>query len=355
MQTSRILRKKITIEMKAVLINRNGGPDIVNWRTVQTPVPGPNQVLVKIRAAAMNHLDLWVRKGFPGLRLPIILGSDGAGEIESLGSGVKKFSIGDKVVIQPLTYCGKCSFCLAGSENFCDKWGILGENSNGTQCELMVIDVVQLYPIPANLSFLEAAAFPLTAMTAYAMLVNRANIKANETVFVWGAGSGVGSMAIQIAKAKGCRVIAAAGNLKKINLGKKLGADLVLNYNDFGLVDSVLKFTEGKGVDVVIEHVGQKTWEKSLKLLGRGGRLVTCGATTGPKVSLDIRHLFYKQQSIMGSTMGNVAAFESCLELVRQEKIKPVVDRIFKMSDIRTAHEYLGGSRQVGKVLLLPE
>ncbi|MEE8437937.1 MAG: zinc-binding dehydrogenase [Candidatus Neomarinimicrobiota bacterium] len=341
--------------MKAVLIDRNGGPEVVNWKTVQTPEPGPDQVLVRIKAASMNHLDLWVRAGFPGLRLPIILGSDGAGVIESLGSRVKKFSVGDKVVIQPLTFCGKCSHCLAGRENYCDKWGILGENSNGTQCELMAVDADHLYPLPSNLSFLEAAAFPLTAMTAFAMLVNRANIKAHETVFVWGAGSGVGSMAIQIAKAKGCLVIAAAGNLKKINLGKKLGADLVLNYHDPGLVDSVLDFTEGKGVNAVIEHVGQKTWDKSLKILGLGGRLVTCGATTGPKVNLDLRHLFYKQQSIMGSTMGNVAAFESCLDLVRQEKIKPVVDRKFKMSEIQTAHAYLGGSRQAGKVLLLPE
>jgi len=341
--------------MKAVVINKNGGPEVLDWKILQTPEPGPNQALVRIKAAAMNHLDIWVRKGFPGLKLPLILGSDGAGIIEELGTAVKNLSIGDKVVIQPLTFCGKCSFCLHGKENYCDDWGIIGENSNGTQAEFAVIDVDHLYNIPPNLSFLEAAAFPLTSMTAYAMLVDRAQVKAHETVFIWGAGSGVGSMAIQIAKALGCRVITTAGTSKKIELGKKLGADLVINYNQTDPVAAVRKFTQGKGVDVVIEHVGQTTWPKSLKMMARCARLVTCGATTGARAELDIRHLFHKQQTIMGSTMGNVAAFESCLELMRSEKIKAVVDRSFPMSEIKAAHTYLGKSQQTGKVLLIPE
>lgn len=341
--------------MKAVRIHEHGGPEVLRWEDVAQPEPGRGEVVVCIKAAAMNHLDLWVRQGFPGIPLPMILGSDGAGVVQATGKDVQDFSPGDEVVVQPLTYCGECRFCDQGRENYCDKWGIVGENGDGTQCEFMVLEAKYLRPKPANLTFEEAAAFSLTSQTAYAMLVRRANIQAGETVLVWGAGSGVGSMAIQIAKVKGCRVIAMAGSEDKIELGKSLGADLVLNYRVSDVASAVKKFTEGQGVDVVFEHVGRATWDISLKVLGKGGRLVTCGATTGPNVSIDIRYLFHKQHSIYGSTMGDVAAYEDCYRLVTEGSIRPVIDRSFPMSEIRAAHEYLENSEQAGKVILLPD
>lgn len=340
--------------MKAVRIHAHGGTEVLQWEDVPRPKPARGEVLVCIKAAAMNHLDLWVRQGFPGLSLPMILGSDGAGIIDALGEGVEEFALGDEVVIQPLTYCGTCRFCKQGRENYCDKWGILGENGDGTQCEFMTLKVNNLRHKPPNLSFEAAAAFSLTSQTAYAMLVRRANIQKDETVMVWGAGSGVGSMAIQIAKVKGCQVIAIAGSNHKVELGKSLGADLALNYREIDVAAAVNDFTKGRGVDVVFEHVGRATWDISLKVLGKGGRLVTCGATTGPKVSIDIRYLFHKQHSIYGSTMGDVAAYDACFKLVLEGKVKPVIDRTFFMSEIKAAHEYLYNSSQAGKIILLP-
>ncbi len=341
--------------MKAVRIQKHGGVNVLNWEECPDVSPHAGQVKVKIKAAAMNHLDIWVRKGLPGLPLPMILGSDGAGVISEVGEGVTGFSEGDPVIIQPLSYCGTCRFCQTGRENYCISIGIYGEHKDGTQCENMVIQADHVRPKPEQLSFEAAAAFSLTAQTAYAMLVRRAKIQSGETVFIWGAGSGVGSMAIQIAKVKGCTVITSAGNDEKVALGKSLGADSVINYQKENVSKQVKAFTNGNGVDVVFEHVGPATWDTSLKILGKGGRLVTCGATTGPKVDIDLRHMFFKQQSIMGSTMGDVAAFEDSIRLVSEGRVRPVIDKVFAMSEIRHAHEYLEKGEQVGKVILLPQ
>lgn len=218
----------------------------------------------------------------------------------------------------------------------------------------MAIDADHLRIIPSGMSFEEAAAFPLVAETAYAMLIERANIQKGETVFVWGASSGVGSMAIQIAKAMECKVLTTVGNVKKRDFAEKLGADLIVNYKDDDIIKIVKEFTGRQGVDVVVEHVGTKTWETSLRILGRGGRIVTCGATTGSEAKFDIRRLFYKQQSILGSTMGNVKSLESALVMYRNGDIKPIVDKCFKMSEIRKAHEYLENGNQMGKVIVIP-
>lgn len=340
--------------MKAVRIHQHGGLDVLKYEDIPMPNINQNQCLIKIKAAALNHLDIWVRKGFPGVPLPMIMGSDGAGIIEEIGTNISEFSVGNRVLIQPLTYCGSCRWCKQNKENYCEKWGIFGENQDGTQCEYMAIDADHLRIIPSGMSFEEAAAFPLVAETAYAMLIERANIQKGETVFVWGASSGVGSMAIQIAKAMGCKVLTTVGNVKKRDFAEKLGADLIVNYKDDDIIKIVKEFTGRQGVDVVVEHVGTKTWETSLRILGRGGRIVTCGATTGSEAKFDIRRLFYKQQSILGSTMGNVKSLESALVMYRNGDIKPIVDKCFKMSEIRKAHEYLENGNQMGKVIVIP-
>jgi NADPH:quinone reductase-like Zn-dependent oxidoreductase len=341
--------------MKAVRIHQHGSIDVLKYEDIPIPDINQNQCLVKIKAAALNHLDIWVRKGIPGVPLPMIMGSDGAGTVEQVGQGVSDFSRGDRVLIQPLTYCGKCRWCKQSKENYCEQWGIFGENQDGTQCEYMAIEAAHLRIIPDGMSFEEAAAFPLVAETAYAMLIDRANIQKGETVFVWGASSGVGSMAIQIAKAMGCKVITAVGNTKKGDFAKKLGADIIVNYKDDDIIKIVKENTDQKGVDVVVEHVGTKTWEISLRILGKGGRLVTCGATTGSEAKFDIRRLFSKQQSILGSTMGNVKSLDSALEMYKKGVIKPIIDQCFKMSEIQNAHKYLENGNQFGKVIVIPD
>lgn len=340
--------------MKAVRIHQHGGIDVLKYEDIPISEITENQCLVKIEAAALNHLDIWVRKGFPGIPLPMIMGSDGAGIVEKVGTNISDISIDDRVLIQPLTYCGTCRWCKQNKENYCEKWGIFGENQDGTQCEYMAINADHLHIIPSGMSFEEAAAFPLVAETAYAMLIDRANIQKGETVFVWGASSGVGSMAIQIAKAMGCKVLTTVGNVKKRDFAEKLGADIIVNYNDDNISKIVKEFTDQHGVDVVVEHVGTKTWETSLRILGKGGRIVTCGATTGSEAKFDIRRLFYKQQSILGSTMGNVKSLDSALKMYKNGDIKPIVDKCFKMSEIRKAHEYLENGNQMGKVIVIP-
>lgn len=340
--------------MKAVRIHSYGGPEVIRIDRIPIPEPGEGEMIIKIKAASMNHLDLWVRRGLPKYSLPGILGSDGSGIVHSTGSGVKAFSAGDEVLIQPLWYCGVCRQCLEGRENYCPDFGIFGEDRNGTQCEYMAVPERNVYKKPRNISFEEAAAFPLAGQTAYAMLVSRARIQPNETVLVWGAGSGIGSMAVQIAKSSGCTVIATGGNQDKTEHARALGADYVINHYENDVSITVKEITDGRGVDVVFEHVGEATWQQSLRSLGRGGRLVTCGATTGPKVNLDVRHLFFKQQSILGSTMGNSDAFNGIYEMVSDGTVKPVIDRIFSLDEAAQAHSYLENEHNFGKVVLKP-
>lgn len=340
--------------MQAVRIHNHGGPEVLQVDDLPIPEIGNKQCLIEIKAAALNHLDIWVRKGIPGVPLPMIMGSDGSGIVREIGSEVNDFKIGDKVLLQPLTYCGKCNWCKEGKENYCEEWGIFGENQDGTQCEFMAVNSDHLRLIPESMSLEDAAAFPLVAETAYTMIVERAQIKKNECVFVWGASSGVGSMAIQIAKSLDCNVITTIGDENKRSFAAGLGAGLVLNYKTDDIVNEVKIYTENIGVDIVAEHIGTKTWSTSLRILGRGGRIVTCGATTGADAKFDIRHLFSKQQSILGSTMGSVESLDKMLDLYSKGKVKPVVDRCFKMSNIREAHEYLENGNQIGKVIVIP-
>ena len=338
--------------MKAIRIHEHGGADALKWDDIPKPELSVNQVLVDIKATSLNHLDIWVRKGIPGVPLPLITGSDAAGIISEVGDGVKKSRIGEKVMIQPLIFCGKCASCNKGKENLCKSMGIMGENCQGVNAERITVKESQSIPFPDQLSFEAAASFALVAQTSFQMLVSRANLEAGEFVLIWGASSGVGSMGIQIAKAMGATVIAIAGTNEKCEKAGLLGADHILNYKTDDILGEVKSLTNGKGIDVVFEHVGQETWNISMKSLARGGRVVTCGATTGFKANLNLTHLFFKQQSILGSTMGSKSSFEGALTLLNEGKIKPVIDRIFPISEIQSAHEYLESSMQFGKVVL---
>ena len=338
--------------MKAIRIYEHGGVDVLKWDNIPKPELSVNQVLIDVKATSLNHLDIWVRKGIPGVPLPLITGSDAAGIISEVGDGVKKSRIGEKVMIQPLIFCGKCASCNKGKENLCKSMGIMGENCQGVNAERITVEESQAIPFPDQLSFEAAASFALVAQTSFQMLVSRANLQAGEFVLIWGASSGVGSMGIQIAKVKGATVIAIAGTNEKCEKAGLLGADHILNYKTDDILGEIKSLTNGKGIDVVFEHVGQETWNISMKSLARGGRVVTCGATTGFKANLNLTHLFFKQQSILGSTMGSKSSFEGALTLLNEGKIKPVIDRIFPISEIQSAHEYLESSMQFGKVVL---
>jgi NADPH:quinone reductase-like Zn-dependent oxidoreductase len=340
--------------MNAVRIHEHGGTDVLVWEEITDPAIKPDQVLVQIKAAAINHLDIWVRRGIPGISLPMILGSDAAGIIKKVGQGVSKFIVGDAVIINPLLYCGKCETCIDGRENECPFIGIIGESTDGTNCEFIAVNERNLRKIPDNIDFESAASFPLAGQTAYQMLINRAQAKEDDTVLIWGSSSGVGSFGLQIAKAIGCNVIATGGSTAKCKQASDLGADISLNHYEDNILGAVKDFTNGNGVDVVFEHSGASTWDISMKILGRHGRVVTCGATTGSKVSIDLRYIFFKQQSILGSTMGNVQALDAVIELIKTDRIKPIVDEIFSMEKIADAHKYFENSNQFGKVVLIP-
>ena len=338
--------------MKALRIHEHGGLDVLQLDDIAQPVLSINQVIVDVKATSLNHLDIWVRKGIPGVPLPLIMGSDAAGIISDVGDGVKKSRIGEKVMIQPLIFCGKCAFCNKGKENLCESIGIMGENYQGVNAERIVVKDSEAIPFPDHLSFEAAASFALVAQTSYQMLMSRANLQADECILIWGASSGVGSMGIQIAKAMSATVIAISGTNEKCEKAGLLGADYALNYKTDDILSEVKLLTKGKGIDVVFEHVGQETWDVSMKSLARGGRVVTCGATTGYKANFNLTHLFFKQQSILGSTMGSKSSFEGALTLLNESKIQPVIDRIFSILEIQSAHEYLESSMQFGKVVL---
>lgn len=336
--------------MRAARIHSHGDLDVLQIDNVPLPDVQPGQVRIQLKAAALNHLDIWVRRGIPGSKLPMILGSDGAGIIHKTGEMTHRFKVGDEVIIQPLVYCGECRQCMAGNENYCDKMGIMGESVNGTNCEYIVLEERLVESKPVDLSFEDAAAFPLAGQTAYQMLIKRAQIQPGENILVWGASSGVGHLAVQIAKAVGCNVIATAGSREKCQFARELGADLIVNHFEDDIINEIRKFC-GK-VDVVLEHVGQKTWGTSMKVLNKCGRIVTCGATTGATVQIDLRHLFYKQQTVLGSTMGSADSLTQVIKMVEEKQVIPRVDKLFPLENIQSAHEYLEQSNQLGKVVL---
>lgn len=340
--------------MKAIRIHQFGGPEVLRYEDVPAPQPRQDQVLVRVRACAMNHLDIWVRKGLPGVKLPHILGSDVAGEIAEVGEYVTEFKAGQRVLIAPMHFCGHCPKCVAGLQNQCRQFTVLGNGVDGGDCEFIAVPAANIIPIPDALDFNQAASVPLVFLTAWHMLVARAAIRPGQTVLVLGAGSGVGTAAIQIAKLFHCQVITTAGTESKLEKARTLGADHGINHYTQKISDEVRKITNKQGVDVVIEHVGAATWDESIKSLKTAGTLVTCGATTGPAVGIDLRHLFARQLSLLGSYMGTMGDLHEVLGHIFAGRLKPVVDRTFPLNEARAAHEYLETSQMFGKVVLNP-
>lgn len=341
--------------MKAVIIESHGGREVLKYEDIEFGDVEAHKVKLEVKSTSVNHLDVWVREGLPGmtLPLPLIMGSDASGVVVEVGKDVIDFDIGDEVIVQPGTYCGSCKYCSVGMENYCPKYGILGETENGVQAECISINPKQLYPKAAHLSFEEAASMPLVFMTAYQMLITRARLQQHESVLIYGGASGVGSAAIQIAKEKGAVVVATVGNEKKALHAQKMGADIVVNHYDKDWISTL----KSKGVpkfDVIFEHVGEATWRSSMRLLAKGGRLVTCGGTTGPHVGFDLRHLFMKQQEILGSTMSDIPTFNEVMNKINDGIYRPFIDKVFHMSDIQEAHHRIEKGNQIGKVVLVP-
>ena len=340
--------------MKAVRLHQFGGPEVLQFEDVPDPPLRNDQVLVRVRACALNHLDLWVRKGLPGVQLPHILGSDVAGEIADIGEYVTGLQKGQRVIVAPMVFCGHCRFCVSGVQNMCREFTVLGNGVDGGNCELLAERPDCVIPIPDSLSFEEASAVPLVGLTAWHMLVTRANIRPGQNVLVLGANSGVGMAAIQIGKLFNARVIATAGDEHKMQRARDLGADEVINHYTQKISDEVKRITSKEMCDIVIEHVGQATWGESMKSLKPGGAIVTCGATTGPKVDLDLRFLFSKQFSFLGSYMGTMGDLHDMLKHVFNGKIKGVVDSTFPLSEASAAHERMEKSQMFGKIVLKP-
>ena len=322
--------------MKAVRIHEDGGPEVLRYEDVEDPVAGPGQVLIRLHAASLNHLDIWMRRGLPSVPKPRILGADGAGVVEGLGAGADSFETGDRVLINP------------GLE---DGARIVGEHMDGTHAELISIPAENVYRIPESLSFEEAAAFPLVFETAYRMLVTKARLQEGEWVLVWGIGSGVGSAAFVIAKALGARTIVTSSSADKLDRARQLGADAVVNHAEEDVAAAVKEATGGAGVNVVVEHVGEATWKTSLQAAGPNGRIVVCGATSGPNPPAQLHRIWWKQLEIYGSTMGTKEDFEGAYELVASGAAKPIVDKVFPLADAAAAHEYLEAGKQFGKVI----
>ncbi len=340
--------------MKAARIHEFGGPEVLKLETIPDPRPRADEVLVQVKACALNHLDLWIRKGLPNIRLPHILGSDVAGVVAERGEYLEDVKAGDRVLLAPMTFCGHCEFCMRGEQNFCPGFSVRGYASDGGDCEFVGAPRASVFRIPDTLTYDEAASVPLVFLTAWHMLVSRAGIRHGQTVLVLGAGSGVGTAAIQIAKMLGCTVIATAGSERKLDLARELGADYTIHHYQQKISEEVRKITDRRMVDVVFEHVGKATWAESMKSLRPGGTLVTCGATTGPDAGLDLRFVYSRQLTLLGSFMGTMGDLHDVLKHVFSGRLKPVVDKTFPLQKIAEAHRHLENGDQFGKVIVNP-
>ncbi|KRT69209.1 MAG: alcohol dehydrogenase [candidate division NC10 bacterium CSP1-5] len=341
--------------MKAVRFHAHGGPEVLKLEEIPEPRIAQNQVLVRIKSCALNHLDLWLRKGLPGVKVPLphIPGCDIAGEVAAVGELCTRVKVGEPVVISPGISCGQCARCLEGRDNLCPSYQIIGGYGlDGGYADLIAVPEVNVLPLPKGLDFIRAAAFPLTFLTAWNMLVTLGNVRPGQTVLVMGAGSGVGVAALQIAKLFGATVIATASTGEKLAKAQNLGADHGINYRDQSIGQEVKRVTERRGVDIVFEHVGGETWKELIPILAADGTLVTCGATSGPIAETDIRYLFMRQLRIQGAYMGRKADLLTIVSLVEAGKLKPVVDQALPLAEAPQAHRLLEDRRQFGKVVL---
>ena len=340
--------------MKAVVFHQHGGPEVLENTDRPEPSINATEVLVEVKACALNHLDVWARKGLPGIQIPRphILGNDIAGIVRSVGERVTWVKPGDEVMLHPGISCGHCIECLAGRDNLCRDYTMLGYQRDGGYAELVAAPGVNVIPKPKNLSWEEAAALPLVTVTAWHMLVTRANVQPGEDILIHAAGSGVGSIAIQIAKLRGARVIATASTEDKLAKAKELGADDVLNYSNAEWPKQIRRLTNKKGVEVVFEHTGAATWPGSIASLKTNGRLVTCGATSGYAAETDIRQIFYRHLTILGSFMGSKAELLEAMKFIESGKIRAVVDQVLPLKQARRAHELMEDRAQFGKIVL---
>jgi len=342
--------------VKAAIFRQHGGPEVLEYADVPEPQIRANEVLVAVKACALNHLDIFVRAGLPGVEIPLphILGNDIAGVVREVGELVTWAKAGDEVMVQPGVSCGHCEACLSGEDNLCREYDIIGYRRNGGYAEFVAVPGVNIVPKPAELSWEEAAALPLVTITAWHMLVTRANVQPGEDVLVHAAGSGVGSIAIQIAKLRGARVLTTASSDEKLAKAQELGADETINYTRDDWPKEVRRLTNKRGVDVVVEHTGAATWPGSISSLKNNGRLVTCGATSGFDARTDLRQVFYRHLSLLGSFMGSKSELLEALKFVREGKIRAVVDRVLPLSEARQAHELIEDRAQFGKIVLRP-
>jgi NADPH:quinone reductase-like Zn-dependent oxidoreductase len=339
--------------MKAIVIEQHGGISELRTREIGEPQPQRGEAVVEVRAVALNHLDVWVRRGVPGHKfpLPIIPGSEISGVIHSVPAG-NGWNVGDEVIVAPAISCGRCIPCLSGNDPLCRDYEMLGESCNGGATERIAIPVRNLLRKPAHLSFAEAAAVPLDLLTAWHMLIARAQLRLGEMVLVHAGASGVGSAAIQIAKLFGADVIATAGSAEKGQLARELGAREVILYREVDFAKEIRNLTGKRGVDIVVEHVGADTFEGSLRSLAKGGRLVTCGATSGASVTINLNLVFFKSLSILGSTMGSLAELHTIMKLVEEKRLRPVVGKILPFDQMGEGHRLLEQRQVLGKIVV---
>lgn len=342
--------------MKAIIFRQHGGAEVLEYQDVAEPRPRANEVLVEVRACALNHLDVWVRKGLPGIEIPLphIPGNDIAGVVREVGEVVDWVRAGDEVLLQPGVSCGHCAECLRGQDNLCANYDILGYRRDGGYAQFVTAPAVNVIPKPQNLSWEEAASLPLVTVTAWHMLVTRAAVQPGEDVLIHAAGSGVGSIGIQIAKLRGARVIATAGSEEKLAKARALGADETVDYTRADWPKEVRRLTGKKGVEVVFEHTGAQTWPGSINSLAKNGRLVTCGATSGYDAPTDLRQVFYRHVSLLGSFMGSKAELLDAMKFIERGAIRAVVAQTLPLTEARRAHELMEDRAQFGKLVLVP-
>jgi len=342
--------------MKAVLFHEHGGPEVLKYEDAPDPKPGRGDVLIEVKATSINHIDIFLRRGMPGVRVPLpkIAGCDAAGIIKEVGPDVSGLKPGDRVTINPGISCGHCEFCASGFGSQCTTYAMVGEHIDGAYAQLLRVPAHIVLPIPDSLSFEEAAAAPLVFLTAWSMMVAKGDIRPGEDVLILGAGAGVGTAAIQIAKLVGCRVIATASTDEKLARAKQLGADILINYRKEEFDKRVRDITNKRGVDVVIDYIGADTWVQSLRSARKGGRVLTCGATTGFAPQTDLRHIFYRQVRVIGSTMGSHKEFMDVMKCIFRGQLKPIIDRVLPLSEARQGHELIEKREVFGKIVLTP-
>jgi NADPH:quinone reductase-like Zn-dependent oxidoreductase len=341
--------------MKALALTATGGLEHLRVQELPEPtIQSPDQVLLRVQAIALNRLDLFVAEGMPGItyRFPHVVGSDGAGTVQQVGAAVRQVRPGDRVMVNPALSCGRCGPCLEGEESLCATFRVLGEHCPGTAAEYVVVPAENLALVPQEMPWPQAAAFSLATLTAWRMLTTRARVQAGETVLIWGIGGGVALAALQIARLLGARTIVTSGTDAKLETARSLGADAILDHRRVDVPAEVRKLTGGSGADIVVDSVGEQTWQSSLRALKRGGRLVICGATTGPIVSLDLRRLFWHHWSILGSTLGSRREYAEIVRLAGEGKLWPVVDRVVPLDEAAGAFERLSQGKQVGKLVI---